>query len=303
MEDTEREFIPPNRLQLSLQMGMDGRLHRWSIHKLVLTGLFVLVIAMFISTIILILSFSGYSKAAGEASKLRAENLELRQRMEERIANLDAALDTLSLKLEEIKAGDASLPAGINYPYVSPGKTVIPYVQKIDNRLEDLQERVDGIVYALVGDTDDTPVMRPVSRVGAPSIYPTFGVITDGFGLRMHPILERIEFHHGIDIANNTGTAIYATAAGVVKKVAYENGYGKFIRIDHENGYETIYAHLYRQNVRVGDRVNKGQIIGLMGNTGLSTGPHVHYEVLAGGQRVNPAEYLNFIDETEYASN
>jgi murein DD-endopeptidase MepM/ murein hydrolase activator NlpD len=126
-----------------------------------------------------------------------------------------------------------------------------------------------------------------------PSIYPTFGRITDHWGTRMHPITRNLEFHNGIDIANETGTPIYATASGVVASAGYQRGYGRRITIEHGNEYRSIYAHLYSIKVKEGDPVQKGQIIGLMGNSGLSTGPHLHYEVQYKGRSMNPARYLN----------
>lgn len=301
MEEQERDFIPPNRLQVSYQLGMDGRRRELSIHKLVLTGAFVLLIFLFLCTILLFVSAANISRKASETAKLAAENRELRQRMESHITNLSTTLDSISVVIDSLK-GSGTPSNGQNYPYVSGTQERLSYVQSVDNRIDQLQERLQGIIYSIRGE-ENSSVKRPTSRIGAPSIYPCFGRVSDGWGLRVHPILNRIEFHMGIDIANKMGTAIYATASGVVKKVEYEEGYGKFIRLDHENGYETIYAHLYSAQVRPGDRVEKGQIIALMGSTGLSTGPHLHYEVLVGGERDDPAAYLNFIDDSEYVRN
>jgi hypothetical protein len=133
-----------------------------------------------------------------------------------------------------------------------------------------------------------------------PSIYPTFGRISDGWGTRIHPITNNLEFHYGIDIANEIGTPIYATAAGVVARADYDRGYGKRIMLDHGNGYQTHYAHLYSSKVKEGDAVSKGQIIALMGNSGFSTGPHLHYEVMFNERKLNPTRYLNRIER--YAS-
>ncbi len=129
-----------------------------------------------------------------------------------------------------------------------------------------------------------------------PSIYPTFGRISDIWGTRIHPITNNLEFHYGIDIANEIGTPIYATAAGIVQSVDFDNGYGKRVIVDHGNGYRTMYAHLYNSRVKEGETVSKGQIIAMMGNSGFSTGPHLHYEVSFRGAKMNPARYLNRID-------
>lgn len=300
MEEQEKEFIPPNRLQLSYQLGMDGRRRVLSIHKSVLWGAFVLLGFLLICTFILFISASRISHKANVANRLATENRELRQRMEQNITTLSSTLDSISVVVDSLKTGSIRIKSEVNYPYISGDQPALPYIQSVDNRIDRMQVKLQGIINTIRG---DEPVRKPTSRIGAPSIYPCFGRISDNWGLRMHPILNRIEFHMGIDISNKLGTAIYATASGVVKKVEYESGYGKFIRLDHENGYETIYAHLYNALVSPGDRVEKGQIIGLMGSTGLSTGPHLHYEVLVGGERDDPAAYLNFIDDSVYVRN
>lgn len=117
--------------------------------------------------------------------------------------------------------------------------------------------------------------------------------LSSGFGYRYHPIYKVLQFHGGIDFAAPVGTPVYATADGVVSVVRSSyGGYGKEIRIDHGYGYVTLYAHLSRFNVRPGQRVKRGQCIGYVGNTGMSTAPHLHYEVHYKGERVNPVYYF-----------
>ena len=129
--------------------------------------------------------------------------------------------------------------------------------------------------------------------MATPSIWPTYGRVTATFGWRMHPILKRREFHKGIDIANFTGTPIYATAYGKIVFTGFRNGYGYTVEIDHGYGFSTRYAHLKRILVRKGEYVKRGQVIGLMGKTGLATGTHLHYEVRVLGKPVNPIRYLD----------
>ena len=116
-----------------------------------------------------------------------------------------------------------------------------------------------------------------------------------GYGYRIHPIYQTRIFHKGMDFACDIGTPIYATADGVVKNARYEKGYGYIVTIDHGYGYETRYAHLKKYNVKRGQRVVRGETIALSGNSGRSTGPHLHYEVLQRGRHVNPAHYY-FMD-------
>ncbi|MDI1343077.1 MAG: M23 family metallopeptidase [Pseudolabrys sp.] len=116
------------------------------------------------------------------------------------------------------------------------------------------------------------------------------GIMRSGFGLRRHPILGYSKMHTGVDWAAPTGTPIYAAGNGTVEKEGWESGYGKYIRVRHNNGYETAYGHMsaYARGVEEGKRVRQGQVIGFVGSTGLSTGSHVHYEILVNGRFVDP---------------
>ena len=116
-----------------------------------------------------------------------------------------------------------------------------------------------------------------------------------GYGYRIHPIYQTRIFHDGMDFSCDIGTPVYATADGVVKNARWERGYGYIVTIDHGYGYETRYAHLKSFNVKSGQKVVRGETIALSGNTGRSSGPHVHYEVLQRGRPVNPANYY-FMD-------
>jgi len=123
-------------------------------------------------------------------------------------------------------------------------------------------------------------VRKPVSNA----------IMRSGFGGRRHPILGYTKMHTGVDWAAPYGTPIFASGNGVVEKVGWEGGYGKYIRIRHPNGYETAYGHMtaYAKGMEPGRRVRQGQVIGFVGSTGLSTGAHVHYEILVNGRFVDP---------------
>jgi murein DD-endopeptidase MepM/ murein hydrolase activator NlpD len=116
------------------------------------------------------------------------------------------------------------------------------------------------------------------------------GIMRSGFGLRRHPILGYTKMHTGVDWAAPSGTPIYASGNGVVEKVGWESGYGKYIRVRHNNGYETAYGHMtaFARRIDEGTRVRQGQVIGFVGSTGLSTGSHLHYEILVNGRFVDP---------------
>jgi murein DD-endopeptidase MepM/ murein hydrolase activator NlpD len=115
-------------------------------------------------------------------------------------------------------------------------------------------------------------------------------IMRSGFGGRRHPILGYTKMHTGVDWATPYGTPIFASGNGVVEKVGWEGGYGKYVRLKHNNGYETAYGHMsaYAKGMEPGKRVRQGQVIGFVGSTGMSTGAHVHYEILVNGRFVDP---------------
>jgi len=121
---------------------------------------------------------------------------------------------------------------------------------------------------------------------------PLNGNITSRYGKRKDPFNKKSAFHTGIDIRGKKGEKIYATADGVVLKSFRNGGYGNYITIDHGNGYTTAYAHLHKYLVHKGDRVTRGQVIGLVGNTGRSTGPHLHYEIALNNNTINPHNFM-----------
>lgn len=131
-----------------------------------------------------------------------------------------------------------------------------------------------------------------VSGMTIPSAWPVRGEITGGFGQRMDPLSGEDAFHSGVDISAPAGTEVAATADGVIIFADRESGYGKEILVDHGAGITTRYGHLSQINVVVGQQVTRGQIIGAVGRTGKTTGPHLHYEVRVNQTAVNPSKYL-----------
>ena len=125
-----------------------------------------------------------------------------------------------------------------------------------------------------------------------PNIRPVSGAVTSSFGMRVHPIFNVVQFHSGIDFSAAMGTVVQSTGDGIVAFSGYDKGYGQIITINHGYGYKTIYAHLSKSLVRQGQQIKRGDIIALTGNTGVSTGPHLHYEVLKDNVKVNPTAYF-----------
>ena len=146
------------------------------------------------------------------------------------------------------------------------------------------------VVEAGLGQLDDLEEL-----VGAlPVRLPLKGrfVQTSAYGKRMDPFLGRPAMHTGVDFAAPSGTAVHATGSGTVRFAAWNGGYGRMIEIDHGNGHRTRYAHLSSINVKKGDKVGAGDIIGAVGTSGRSTGPHLHYELMRDGRRRDPSIYV-----------
>jgi Peptidase family M23 len=139
------------------------------------------------------------------------------------------------------------------------------------------------------------PAIQPVSNKKLLSL-------ASGYGLRIHPVYKVRKMHYGIDFAAPIGTPIYATADGTVITVEFSfSGYGKMVEIDHGFGYKTRYAHMHGFAVSAGKKVNRGELIGYVGSTGLSTAPHLHYEIHRNGVAINPVYYLfNDLNAEEY---
>jgi murein DD-endopeptidase MepM/ murein hydrolase activator NlpD len=130
--------------------------------------------------------------------------------------------------------------------------------------------------------------------INVPIGYPYSGELKSFFGYRSNPFSGRgSEFHKGLDIKGNTGDKIQCTASGTVEKAEYDGGYGKSITINHGNGFRTIFGHLSDFNVKYGDKVKAGDIIGFLGSTGRSTGPHLHYEIKYKDESIDPINFLN----------
>lgn len=125
-----------------------------------------------------------------------------------------------------------------------------------------------------------------------PSIWPTKGWISRGYGMKYDPFTGYKQMHSGLDIANHRGTPIVATADGRVASVGRNGGMGKTIVINHGFGFKTKYGHLSEIKVKRGQKVKRGDVIALMGSTGYSTGPHLHYEVIRNGRTLNPMKYI-----------
>ena len=131
------------------------------------------------------------------------------------------------------------------------------------------------------------------SSVSIPSLMPVDGVhLSSDYGMRTHPVLGGRRQHKGVDLAGAVGTPIHAAADGIVSRADWFSSYGLYVSLEHGGALQTRYGHMSRLNVAAGQRVHKGDVIGYIGTTGRSTGPHLHYEVRIAGAAVNPVPYL-----------
>jgi len=213
--------------------------------------------------------------------------LSLETRAVDRIGRLETILGSTGLDL------DAYMPAfngdelnGVGGPGIDI-RDLEPYLQEDEDTadfsryLVRASSHLDRLA-VLQAAVDNLPLVRPSDIFR----------MTDGFGMRRDPFNRRLRMHYGLDFAGPSGTPVMATAAGTVTRAGSMSGYGRVIEIDHGNGISTRYAHLRRINVSVGEEVTVRQVIGQLGNTGRSTGPHVHYEVRFEGEPLDPLPFL-----------
>jgi len=272
----------------------------------------IALVVLFISSISIVYSLRQTKLQMANHHGLMVEN----RQQQEHILFLARETKQLQAQLEEIQALDSSIRElmRLDSRRATPSAQVVPDVAMAQTRdlrpqlanrglslaatllrteqnLESIKEAIPITEDSLKGLEKQVEAQRAREQA-TPSLRPVAGNITSGFGYRRSPFDASREFHAGIDIAAPSGTAVHATAAGTVRMASWNGGYGNVIFLDHGFGFVTVYAHLSRISVRVGQTVDKGQVIGLVGSTGRSTGPHLHYEVRVGGATVNPMRFF-----------
>lgn len=252
--------------------------------------------------LIITLLFVGFSSLLIQniSNPLAKENYALKQT----IKDLTQKLDHIQKSLSEIHNSEKKLQlaAGISLDdeYSIGGADEINFelkkdklnLRKLNHITDELIDRVnyqkEKMEFILSKFEEKKDLAKRI-----PAIIPMEGVFSDhSFGMRIHPILKRWRMHEGIDILGQYGTPVLATGAGIVKFVGWNGGLGLCVIIDHGHGYETTYGHLSKAAVREGQTVVRFQKIGECGSTGLSTGPHLHYEVSFNGEKQNPVYYF-----------
>lgn len=238
---------------------------------------------------------------------LQKENNELKERLKQ----INQKLDVMEIVLHDIQDRDDNVyrsifeaepvPIELRNPFFNKN-TKYDHISEYESEklLKVIAEKTDQLVVQMALqmrslDTVSSLVKRKSEMLNAiPAIRPIKNMyqVTSGFGRRYHPILKTIRPHTGIDITAPKGTPVYATADGIVSSEQGGSGYGVTVVLNHGFSYQTLYAHLSKKLVKTGQRIKRGQLIGYVGNTGLSMGSHLHYEVLKGGVPVNPVHYF-----------
>ena len=217
------------------------------------------------------------------------ENRALAEKAAEMLERLDAFESELKalrkragLEVEEKKAQDEPLGAG------RPADTEELFAA-LEARIQAMQKELKGEVAPAL---DRTLKREAATPRGWPLRVRSY--VASGFGVRKNPFGRGYEFHDGLDLPAWYGTRIYATAPGRVVEAGWSRIFGRYVKIDHGYGYQTLYGHMSRIAVRRGQYVKRGQVIGYVGSTGRSTGPHVHYSVYLRGRAVDPRPYLSW---------
>lgn len=224
-------------------------------------------------------------------------------------SELNNRYEQLENELVQLREKNTSLRTAVSLPPVSSGQEIagtgggtignIAEILAREGNIASVLDNVEKIIRRFESEKNNLREIQSAFNSNQqlykslPAIKPCSGeVMKDGFGMRYHPILHYTRMHEGIDINTDIGTDVVATADGVVSFSGYRNGYGIAVMIEHGNGYATLYGHLSQGLVREGQKVVRGQRIAFSGNTGLSTGPHLHYEVSRYGIKLNPENFF-----------
>jgi len=231
-----------------------------------------------------------------EVTAILAENSDLRSRA----ALTNTRLETIEKTLAEFedRTRRLSIVAGLSAVRDAGfggvgGLTAVPVnpADSVDSGLSEAGRR-GALLSSRLMLVEKKLLLQADQLALTPTIVPAAGVLTAGFGTRPDPFTNHPEFHTGIDISTPAGNRVVAPAAGTIVRVGWDKGFGRFVEIAHGYGVTTLYGHLQAARVAEGQRVRRGDVVALVGSTGRSTGPHLHYEVHAEGKPVNPLNYV-----------
>jgi murein DD-endopeptidase MepM/ murein hydrolase activator NlpD len=266
------------------------------------------IVVLLASAVILNLLYSGLFNTPKEKKLMRENNQLLFQYelLNDKITNLESVLTDIEKRDDNIyrtifnaepiprTVRDAGFGGVNRYEFLegfNQSDVVIETAKKLDKLTKAVYvqsksyDEIIGLALNREKQLAALPAIQPISNKDLTRT-------ASGWGFRIHPIYKILKFHYGMDFTAPTGTEVYATGNGKIELVDWSRrGYGNQIVINHGYGYKTMYAHLSDFNVKAGQEVKRGDVIGFVGNTGLSTAPHLHYEIWLNGKKVNPINY------------
>ena len=308
MSKTKYKYNPESLKYEAVEQTLIGKLKKIS---------FYFVSSIVFCSVVLAISFNGINEyikdeAEKDNAKIRAELNKFYTDLEEIIAvleNIQDRDDNIYRSIFEVRP----------YPEykrkLGTGGNSVKFKKyqglKNESLLIDISKKIESIEKMLVAQSRSFDQVIELTKTQEemlkciPSIQPISNKdlkrIASGFGMRMHPIHKIMKMHAGLDFTAPIGTEIYATGDGVVELAKWNAGYGRCVVINHGFGYKTKYAHCKKLNCRKGQKVKRGDLIGFIGNTGQSTGPHLHYEVLKNKKPINPINFFfNDLSPQEY---
>ncbi len=251
--------------------------------------------------------FNSMINSDSEIATLKSENKNLTKKIKELVSlyeklNLDLA--DLEQTNDELRIAANLQPIPLEEKVLGTGGNAFDNIPKLISSNSDLDvDKVLGYIetiqnkfeYEKKNYLSISSKLKENQKLYAalPAIKPSNGSFgLHGFGMRLHPILGYTRMHEGVDIITNIGTPVKASGSGTIDFVGYRNGLGLCIEIDHGFGYRTVYGHLSATTVKQGDKVTRTQIVAKTGNSGLSSGPHLHYEVIYNGVKQNPMDFI-----------
>lgn len=284
------------RYSLIIMPEFNGTVRRLQVQRRLVVAFLSFCLLFAGCSVYFVYSYFNLDHDQSELQRLRSENNQQRQELQRLVLDLhDVRLEMNSLadtearvrQLAQLDSVPQDLPVAIGGLPENGNETVDEIQSQINKLMVDIELRRQSQENTRNLLNDQVSISR-----ATPQGWPTKGWITSYFGKRKSPFSGRRVMHEGLDIAANIGTPVIATADGIVSRVSYTPGYGKMVVVDHGYGYRTIFGHNSKILVNSGQRVKRGERIALVGNTGQSTGPHVHYELRLNGVPIDPRKTL-----------
>ena len=290
--------MPAKRFTILIIPEGSHQVRRFGVRSAVVKGFLAASVVLALGLAGLIADYVMTNLDRNELQRLQVENLSQREELHSLVVKLEdlrqeivvlAQNDAKVRVMAKLSAPKGDSIAGIGGP--AKAGDVSREFNEIQQRIDEVRRQIDlrresqEEIQGILNDQRSLLAAKPLG-------WPVKGWLTSSFGLRRDPFNGKRKIHEGLDIAARTGTPVTATADGIVSSVKTQAGYGKMVTLDHGYGYRTLYGHNSKYNVKVGQRVRRGDRIASVGNTGRSTGSHVHYEIRLNGVPVNPNKYL-----------